>query len=185
MKQWLGQELEGQVYWIDTAYGPQYARGPGQRPIDVGPALEEQLYSQVPTVVMTSATLSTGGKAGFRHIQERLGLDGCDALHLGSPFNFREQVELHLFRRMPDPSSDPAGYEEAVLAKIPEYIQTHQGEGVRPFYQLSDDAKGGGSAAAVVCSAGVSAVQSERRPAALADDRTLPGSGQRGAVRRR
>src|SRR5207245_232255 len=80
-----------------------------------------------PTVVMTSATLSTGGRAGFRHFQGRLGLDGCDALQLGSPFDYRKQVELHLFRSMPDPSADPAAYEEAVLAKVPEYVQRTKG----------------------------------------------------------
>ena len=32
--------------------------------------------TRCPTVVLTSATLSAGGAAGFRHSQERLGLDG-------------------------------------------------------------------------------------------------------------
>ena len=76
---------------------------------------------------MTSATLSTGGQGGFRHFQERLGLTDCHTLQLGSPFNFREQVELHLFRDMPDPSADPDRYEEAVLAKIPEYVDRTKG----------------------------------------------------------
>ena len=91
---------------------------------------------------MTSATLSTGGKSGFRHVQSRLGLDGCDALQLGSPFNFREQVELHLFRSMPDPSADPARYEEAVLAKIPEYVQRSKGRAFVLFtsYQMMQKA---------------------------------------------
>jgi ATP-dependent DNA helicase DinG len=84
--------------------------------------LRDQLYSQVPTVVLTSATLSTGGRAGFELFQQRLGLDGCETLQLGSPFNYREQAELHLFRKMPDPASDPAGFEEAALEKIREYV---------------------------------------------------------------
>jgi ATP-dependent DNA helicase DinG len=78
-------------------------------------------------VILTSATLSVGGKTGFRHFQGRLGLDGCEAVQLGSPFNYREQAELHLFRSMPDPSADPAAYEEAVLARIPEYVQRSGG----------------------------------------------------------
>ena len=127
IKQWLGQELEGQVYWVEASTGRTSRLELVSAPIEVGPALQQHLYSQVPTVVMTSATLSTGGKTGFRHVQGRLGLDGCEALQLGSPFNFREQVELHLFRAMPDPSADPAGYEEAVIAKIPEHIQRTKG----------------------------------------------------------
>src|SRR5207253_1503486 len=35
--------------------------------------------------------------------------------------------ELHLFRRMPDPSSQPGDFEEAVLGKIPEYVERTKG----------------------------------------------------------
>ena len=107
-----------------------------------GPALREQLYDCVPTVILTSATLSAGGKSGFRHFQGRLGLDGCDTLQLGSPFDYLRQAELHLFRRMPDPSADPAAYEEAVLAKIPEYLQHSGGRAFVLFtsYQMMQKA---------------------------------------------
>src|SRR5262249_30201245 len=93
IKQWLGQELEGQVYWIDKTEGRTPKLTLASAPIEVGPALQQQLYSQVPTVVLTSATLSVGGRAGFRHFQERLGLTECATRQLGSPFNYREQVE--------------------------------------------------------------------------------------------
>jgi ATP-dependent DNA helicase DinG len=128
VQQWLKQGLEGQVYWIDISQGTLPKIELCSAPIEVGPALKELLYERVPTVIMTSATLSAGaGEAGFRHFQRRLGLDGCQTMQLGSPFNYREQAELHLFRKMPDPSSDPAGYEEAVLEKLPEYIDRSQG----------------------------------------------------------
>jgi ATP-dependent DNA helicase DinG len=137
-RQWLGQELAGQVYWVETTSGPTPRLDLASAPIEVGPALRECLYDKVPTVVLTSATLSVGGQAGFRHFQQRLGLDGCATLQLGSPFNYREQVELHLFRDMPDPSTNPAGYEEAVLARIPEYVQRSGGRAFVLFtsYQM-------------------------------------------------
>src|SRR5262249_13922978 len=56
------------------------------------------------------------------YFRQRLGLDDCDAHQLGSPFQFREQVELYLFRRMPDPSADPTGFERESLEKIKEYV---------------------------------------------------------------
>jgi ATP-dependent DNA helicase DinG len=127
VQQWLGQALEGQVYWVETTASRPDRVDLASAPIEVGPALQEQLYSKVPTVVLTSATLSAGGRAGFRHFQGRLGLDDCPTLQLGSPFDYLRQVELHLFRRMPDPSTDPAAYEEAVLAKIPEYLERSRG----------------------------------------------------------
>jgi ATP-dependent DNA helicase DinG len=141
--QWLAQVLPGQVYWVETTTGRGQRVDLLSAPIEVGPALKEQLYDQVPSVILTSATLSTGGKSGFRHVQGRLGLDGCAALQLGSPFNFREQVELHLFRAsMPDPSADPARYEEAVLARIPEYVERTRGRAFVLFtsYQMMQKA---------------------------------------------
>ncbi len=127
IQQWLAQELEGQVYWVESTGERTPRLTLESAPIAVGPALQQQLYNQVPTVVLTSATLSVGGRGGFRHFQDRLGLTDCDARQLGSPFNYREQVELHLFRRMPDPSADPAGFEEASLPKIQEYVARTRG----------------------------------------------------------
>ena len=46
-------------------------------PIEVGPALQEQLYDKVPTVILTSATLSVGGRRASTTTQQRLGLDDC------------------------------------------------------------------------------------------------------------
>jgi ATP-dependent DNA helicase DinG len=128
LQYWLGQLLPGQVYWIETNSSGRTPRLElCSAPIEVGPALQEMLYSKGPTVIGTSATLSCGGKGGFRHIQTRLGLDGCDTLQLGSPFNYREQAELHLFRKMPDPATSAAAFEEAAIARIPEYLDRSQG----------------------------------------------------------
>jgi ATP-dependent DNA helicase DinG len=124
---WLSQTLPGQVYWVDVSGERAQRVALASAPIDVGPALQQQLYSQLPTVVLTSATLSVGGQHGFEHFQRRLGLTGCDTLQLGSPFDFREQAELHLFRKMPDPAGDPEGFEEASLAKIQEYVERSGG----------------------------------------------------------
>jgi ATP-dependent DNA helicase DinG len=142
LREWLKQQREGHVYWVDVQTSPTPRLELASAPVEVGPVLREYLYEKVPTVVMTSATLSTGGDAGFSHYQGRLGLDGCDTLQLGSPFNYREQAELHLFRAMPDPSGDPEGYEEAVLKKVPEYVQRTGGRAFVLFtsYQMMQKA---------------------------------------------
>ncbi len=126
IRHWLGQTLAGQVYWVEP-------RGERQRlalvsaPIAVGAALREQLYERVPTVIMTSATLSSGGTTGFSHAQTRLGLGEAETLQLGSPFDYRRQVELHLFRKLPDPSRFPAEFESQVAEHLLEYIARSQG----------------------------------------------------------
>src|SRR5262249_31986055 len=45
--------------------------------------------------------------------------------------------ELHLFRKMPDPSSDPVGFEEAVLEKLPECIDRSKGRAFVLFTSYS------------------------------------------------
>jgi ATP-dependent DNA helicase DinG len=127
VRQWLAQELPGQVYWVETRPGRVPRVGVASAPIDVGPALQEQLYSKVPTVVLTSATLSVGGRGGFGLFQKRLGLPTAKTEQLGSPFDYAAQVELHLFRQMPDPSQRPADFEAAVCDKLPEYLLKSEG----------------------------------------------------------
>ncbi len=126
VRAWLGQQLEGQVYWVETDTARRQRLELASAPINVGPALREQLYSKVPTVILTSATLSTGGRGGFRHFQGRLGLEDSPTLQLGSPFDYQSQVELHLCRNMPDPSAG-ARYDEAVLARVPEFLERSGG----------------------------------------------------------
>jgi ATP-dependent DNA helicase DinG len=122
-KAWLEQSLPDQVYWIETSGSGRRQRvSLASAPIDVGPILDQILFSKVPTVVLTSATLSAGrDRSGFEHLRRRLGLTECDTLQLGSPFDFGRQAELHLFRDMPDPASTDA-YEAAVLTKVRDYL---------------------------------------------------------------
>jgi hypothetical protein len=129
VQQWLGQELPCQLYWIETE--AKLGRSPSVTlacaPVEVGTALRQHLFEQVPTVVLTSATLSTGGPHGFNHIRRRLGLEDCATLQLGSPFNYREQAELHLFRNLPDPTREEAAYEDAIAEQIQRYVARTRG----------------------------------------------------------
>ncbi len=135
--QWLGQELKGHVYWVEMGGSDGQRLTLASAPIDVGPVLREFLFDRVPSIILTSATLSAGGRNGFGFVQERLGLSECKTLQLGSPFNYREQVELHLFRSMPDPSSNPQGYDDAVVERIPEYVRRTQGRAFVLFTSYS------------------------------------------------
>jgi ATP-dependent DNA helicase DinG len=125
--EWLDHDLPGQVYWVEVKPGRVPRIALASAPIEVGPALKEQLYDKVPSVILASATLSVGGEEGFRHFQKRLGLEGSETRLLGSPFDFRKQAELHLFRNMPDPSGMSAKYEDEVLKRIPEFVERTKG----------------------------------------------------------
>ncbi|MBI3409336.1 MAG: helicase [Planctomycetes bacterium] len=133
---WLGQKKPDQVYWMDGLATGGKKLSLSCAPIEVGPILRDQLFDKVPTVVLTSATMSVGqGAEGFEHFRRRLGFplhdeEGAtlgETLQLGSPFNYREQVELHLFRHMPDPTAKDGAFEEACLQKIKEYVTKSRG----------------------------------------------------------
>jgi ATP-dependent DNA helicase DinG len=127
---WHSQQLTGAVYWIESSWN---RRGTPRltlsaSPIDVGPALREQLFQRTKTVILTSATLSTGGKKpSFDFFQQRIGLTQCDTLRLDSPFDYREQAELVTLRGMPDPSTEREEYERASIDAIKRLVRESDG----------------------------------------------------------
>jgi ATP-dependent DNA helicase DinG len=70
-------------------------------PIDVSDLLHEQVFDQIPTVILTSATLTVQG--GFEHMRKRLGLTEARELVVPSHFKYAEQALLYLPPEMPDP----------------------------------------------------------------------------------
>ncbi len=122
IEDWRSQRLPESVYWIEAA-----KRRRGLRvslvaaPVDVGPLLREQLFDVVPTVVLTSATLATT-KGSFDFFKSRVGLLQSESTCLGSPFDYRRQVQLILLDGMPDPGGNAAGYEKKVAEMIRRYV---------------------------------------------------------------
>jgi ATP-dependent DNA helicase DinG len=92
------------VYWIERRGRGVFLRA---SPIDVSGLLQDKLFEKVPTVILTSATLSSGGN--FRFIRERLGLDQGEEMIADSIFDFENQAVLYLPPQMPDPRSPDWG----------------------------------------------------------------------------
>jgi ATP-dependent DNA helicase DinG len=88
------------VYWIERRGRGVFLRA---SPIDVSGLLQDKLFEKVPTVVLTSATLSSAGN--FNFIRERLGLDEAEEMIAESIFDFENQAVLYLPPQMPDPRS--------------------------------------------------------------------------------
>ncbi|HUA99718.1 MAG TPA: helicase C-terminal domain-containing protein [Terracidiphilus sp.] len=111
----LESNASNMVYWLERRTGGASAASIQRStvrstylqatPIDVSDLLHELLFDRVPTVVLTSATLTVQG--GFEHIRRRLGLDqtGQSVRELVVPSHFRygEQALLYLPPTMPDP----------------------------------------------------------------------------------
>ncbi|MEP0844433.1 MAG: helicase, partial [Phycisphaerae bacterium] len=104
----LAEPRPEDVRWIETQGRSRPDVSIHQAPVRVGGALREALFSRLRSVVLTSATLCVGREGGFDYVRSRLGIEQADELRLGSPFNYREQAELHVELGLPDPSDGPA-----------------------------------------------------------------------------
>lgn len=121
---WLQQSESTSVHWIEqiqTRVG--YRILLRSSPIEIGSQLRKMLFQEVPSVILTSATLSTGREEGFDFYLSRVGATGSRAIQLGSPFNYQEQAELILVRDLPDPSSQKKDFE----AQLPNIIKHYAG----------------------------------------------------------
>lgn len=132
---WCKQTLAGGVYWIETTMGRRPRTYLNAAPLDVGATLREHLFQQVPSVVMTSATLCVqpGGRRddeqdhGFDYFKSRVGLTHVDSLAVGSPFDYAKQAQLILLEGMPDPSDEPIVFQHRAVEMIRRYVERTDG----------------------------------------------------------
>ena len=129
LEDWRCQREEEAVFWVDSTR----SRRGRQRvslaaaPLDVGPALREQLFDKISTVIMTSATLTVGKSASFDYFKARIGLTQAESQSWGSPFDYPRQAKLVLLDGMPDPTTDKDAYERAAMAMIRRYVARTDG----------------------------------------------------------
>jgi ATP-dependent DNA helicase DinG len=112
----LESNASNMVYWMERRISGGAERSTGRSsgfrsqsrntflqatPIDVSELLTELVFEQIPTVVLTSATLTVQG--GFEHIRKRLGLSEARELVVPSHFHYDQQALLYLPPEMPDP----------------------------------------------------------------------------------
>ena len=108
------------VYWLERRGRGLFLRA---SPIDVSGLLEDKLFGEVGTVVLTSATLSSAGSFAF--IRERLGLDQAEGLIAESTFDYQSQALLYLPPQMPDPRSRE--WPEAAAAEVVKVVTATEG----------------------------------------------------------
>ncbi len=126
------------IYWVETS---SWGRTPrillNATPINVSRMLQENLFDAKESVVMTSATLSTN--RNFDYFKNRIGISECQELLLHSPFNFKEQVKIHIPRSMPDPNSTE--FIPAAIQEIKHYLKLTHGKAFILFtsYKMMDE----------------------------------------------
>lgn len=156
LDQWLSQKESDSVYWLEKVQSKlQMSRG-GVRvtmrssPIDISKQLRTSLFNKVKSVILTSATLSTGKTAkpvlkpvgdnsaagnptpvvtspGFEFFKKRIGASKARSLQVGSPFDYQRLARLELVADLPDPSIDKLNYERKIIPTLQHYIAQREG----------------------------------------------------------
>ncbi len=123
LEAFLGQTLQDHVYWIERE-GKRRQIVLHSAPIEVAPVLRDVLFGQIPSVILTSATLAVGGR--LEYFRDRLGAgEDSSMLCLGSPFDHARQMRLHVATNAPDPK-DKDGFAAAVAKGVLRWsLKTH------------------------------------------------------------
>jgi ATP-dependent DNA helicase DinG len=104
------------IYWIEVQ--PQNNRLTlNTAPLRVGPLLEQYLWHEKESVILTSATLTAAGD--YTYLRGILNADEADELTLGSPYDYESSTLLFIGKDIPEPNQP--GYEQAINRSI---IQT-------------------------------------------------------------
>ena len=137
----IRQELPDNVYWVEASrrrFRPTMAACAS--PLHVGAQLKRALFDTCDSVVMTSATISTGPRhnaaaneagsdeRGFAFFQSRLGLTHCKTMQLGSPFDYASQVKTYVEAYLPEPTQQAAQFLPAACEAIKKYLTMTMGK---------------------------------------------------------
>lgn len=131
LRQWVKQEVEGCVYWLERTGS---RRGMDRvtlaaSPIDVGATLRSELFQSkmIRSVVMTSATLATGKDTNFSFYRSRIGLTDGLTVCVGSPFDYAKQARVIVVKDLPDPSRQRQAFDRALPRQIKRYVEESDG----------------------------------------------------------
>jgi ATP-dependent DNA helicase DinG len=120
----LHQSAAGHVYWTELEGRTHRQPVLHSAPINVAPLLRGMLFNEIPSVVMTSATLAVGEDLSW--FRGRIGAEPCDELQVGSPFDYSRQMRVRLPGGLPDPS-DESAFEAAVAEVLPRTLVRSRG----------------------------------------------------------
>ncbi|MCL0044632.1 ATP-dependent DNA helicase [Nitrospinaceae bacterium] len=122
----LNQHLDEYVYWLEITEKKRFNRVVLQGvPVNAAGELQEQVFSKIDRVVLTSATLTT--HRGFEFIQERIGFKPQEQSILDSPFDYPSQALLYISGDLPEPSEEMEKYVSAMARRCGELVEISQG----------------------------------------------------------
>ena len=116
------------VYWIEN--NEQFNNHVFfSAPINVSKILNEKLFENVKSVILTSATLNSNDE--FNHLKQTTGLNVDHAKSFGSPFDYDNSVEILLPTMFPEPNAN--NYQEELDKIIFENVLSSNGRAMVLF----------------------------------------------------
>lgn len=126
-----GAEQVGGGYFIHWYERRERTVSLSATPVKIAEELENCLYNAVQSIILTSATLTTGGD--FKYVRERLGIDeSCKTLRLQSPFDYKGQTLLYV-PEQGFPEATAPNYSESLCERIYELLQISRGRALVLF----------------------------------------------------
>ncbi|MFQ5411446.1 MAG: ATP-dependent DNA helicase [Phycisphaerae bacterium] len=138
----LAQNMKDHVYWLETAERPSPRTTLRAAPLKIDQVLREELFERTDSVILTSATMSTGGESGFAYLRGRLGIDDAIDLQLDSPFDYQQQVTIHVEASLPEPNAPD--FVAAAVDRIQHYVLETGGRAFvlfTSYYAMNEAAK--------------------------------------------
>ena len=89
------------VFWVQRS-GSQQVLSINGAPLDVSALLNQKMYANLRSVIMTSATMTIDGS--FEYIATHVGMEGSKVLDLGSPFDHEKSTLIYMPEDMPEPN---------------------------------------------------------------------------------
>ncbi|MCC6300049.1 MAG: hypothetical protein IT314_12180 [Anaerolineales bacterium] len=105
----ISKPVKGMVYWIEVQPN-QNRLSLNAAPLSVASLVEENLWHEKRSVILTSATLTAHGQ--FQYLRNTLGADEADEMQLGSPYDYVSAALLYIANDIPEPNQN--GYEQAL-----------------------------------------------------------------------
>ncbi len=128
MDDFIGQGDDDKVYYVEAAGGSLELKS---SLVESGNAFEG-LMRPYKGVVMTSATLASGGNFDF--LKQRLKIEDCEERIIGSPFDYQRQTLLYIDRDLPRPDNGGDGlFQEESLTVIERLIGASRGRALVLF----------------------------------------------------
>jgi ATP-dependent DNA helicase DinG len=151
LEAFLPQAKDDYVYWVEVSSPREIgeaalSRGKNKReavylksaPLNVGADVKRSLFDKFESVIMTSATLSSGENggrktedgrrksgSGFEFFAGRVGLADYDAVKLGSPFDYQKQVTIYVESDLPEPNDEK--FAALACEAVKKYVLQTQG----------------------------------------------------------